>query len=262
MTCAFFHMRRNVKSTILHLISSTHHSNTKSFSTMRSAARRSSKPALLTDWLETRDLMAVGFPAIALADQFNLNPYGSASIPPDTMGAVGPNHFVELINSSMAIYDKTGTRQIYIYPDTFFSTVQVGGTFDPRILYDRESGRWFATIMERGVGNADNDVLLAVSKTSDPTWNTSTGSPKDSWNFYRIDVSVPTAGGFPTFTDYSTLGVDSTGVFFGASYFVGSPVTAVNAKIAAMFKAPLIAATPSLGTLTVSGNITDMYSTP
>lgn len=168
------------------------------------------------------------------------------------MGAVGPNHFVELINSSMAIYDKTGTRQIYIYPDTFFASVQVGGTFDPRILYDRESGRWFATILERGVGNANNDILLAVSKTSDPTW---AGSPTDSWNFYRIDVSAAS-----TFTDYSTLGVDSNGVYFGATYFPSSGSGYV--KIAATPKAPLLAATPSLGTLTVSGNITDMYSSP
>ena len=31
-------------------------------------------------------------------------------IPPDPNGAVGPNHFAEMVNSSFAIYSKTGTR--------------------------------------------------------------------------------------------------------------------------------------------------------
>lgn len=204
--------------------------------------------------------MAVGFAAISLSDQFSLNPGGLGSIPPDTMGAVGPNHFAELINSSYAVYDKTGTRTLYSSSDAFFASIRQGGTFDPRILYDRLSGRWFATILERGVTSGqDNDILLAVSKTSDPTWNTSTGSPTDSWNFYRIDVSVPTST-VSTFTDYTTLGVDSNGVYFGMRYF---PSSGSNySRVAATPKASLVAASPSLGTLTVTGNITDMYSTP
>ena len=31
-------------------------------------------------------------------------------IPPDPNGAVGPNHFAEMVNSSYAIYSKTGTK--------------------------------------------------------------------------------------------------------------------------------------------------------
>src|SRR3954470_19685902 len=31
-------------------------------------------------------------------------------IPPDPVGAVGPNHYVEMVNSSFAVYSKTGTR--------------------------------------------------------------------------------------------------------------------------------------------------------
>ncbi len=103
-----------------------------SATTDRKERRRRAARAYAIEWLETRDLPAVGFAGITLADQFNLNS-GSASIPPDTMGAVGPNHFVELINSSMAIYNKTtGTRVQYVHPDVFFASVQTGGTFDPR----------------------------------------------------------------------------------------------------------------------------------
>ncbi|MFO0910376.1 MAG: hypothetical protein U0794_18860 [Isosphaeraceae bacterium] len=214
--------------------------------------------AVALEFLETRDLPAIGIPAITLADQFNLNPGGFASIPPDTMGAVGPNHFVEVINSSLAIYNKTtGARIQYVNPDTFFGSVQLGGTFDPRVVYDRESGRWFMTIMEFGSTSAGNDVLLAVSKNSNPAYAV---NPTDSWNFYRLGMKVPQAGSVTTFTDYSSLGVDSNGVYFGATYFPSSGAAYV--KMFATPKAPLIAASPSLGTVTATGNVTDMSSTP
>ncbi len=218
----------------------------------RNDSPRRRNRTLVLDWLENRDLMAVGFAAS--------NRSQSGYIPPDSMGAVGPNHFVELINGTMAIFNKSGALQLRENPDVFFSSVRLGGAFDPRILYDRESSRWFATALEFGaVSGQNNDVLMAVSKSSDPTWNTSTGSPTDAWNFYRIDVSVPN-GTVTTFTDYSTLGVDTNGVYFGMRYF---PSTGSSyAKIAATPKAPLLAASPSLGTLTVSGTIADMYSTP
>lgn len=227
----------------------------------RSLRKTCRKPMNNSDWLERRDVPAVGFASVSLMDQYNLNPGGFGSFPPDTMGAIGPNHFVESINSSFAVYDKAGTRQLYVSADSFFTSVRQGGTFDPRILYDRLSGRWFACTLERGVvSGQDNDILLAVSKNSNPTWNTAIGSPADSWDFYRIDVSVQNSGSVTTFTDYDTMGVDSNGVYFAATYFPSSGSS--YSRIAATPKTPLLAATPSLGTLTVSGNITDMYSTP
>ena len=73
---------------------------------------------------------AVGtsFVTVNLQDQFNA--FGSGSIPPDTMGAVGPSHFVQVINSSVAVYNKTGARLSHVSLDSFF-TVTVGGTTYP-----------------------------------------------------------------------------------------------------------------------------------
>ncbi len=210
---------------------------------------------------DRRLLSAVSFQAINLQDQFNA--FGSGSLPPDTMGAVGPNHFVEVINSSVAIYNKTsGARLSHVSLTSFFTDAAEGvtpanGTFDPRILYDRASGHWFATAMERGtVSGKDNDIILAVSDTSDPTGD---------WDRFRIDVGIAT-GADAFFTDYSTLGTDENGVYFGMRMFQdtgnnGSTETSF-AKIAATPKASLIAATPSLSTVTQWSNITDMYSSP
>ena len=43
-----------------------------------------------------------------LSNQDNFNIFGGRVNPPDSMGAVGPNHYVEMINLIYGIYDKSG----------------------------------------------------------------------------------------------------------------------------------------------------------
>src|SRR5207249_4333303 len=106
--------------------------------------------------------------------------------------------------------------------------------------------------LESGVSDSDNDILLAVSRTADPT---------GTWDKYVIPVGVPRSGGTTSFSDFDTLGVDGNGVYFGVTVFQSNP-SSTYAKIAATPKAPLVAAGPSLGTVTQFSNITNMYSSP
>ena len=65
------------------------------------AARRKprrSPQALTLEQLEVRLAPAVGFDGI--------NSTQTGLIPPDTQGAVGPNHFVESVNGRFAIYSR------------------------------------------------------------------------------------------------------------------------------------------------------------
>ena len=174
-------------------------------------------------------------------------------IPPDTQGAVGANYAMLFVNDSIAIYNKSNGSQVgsSVFLDSFFN-VSVNGTtyprdgsYDPRVVYDRRSGRWYATDMEVN-GSAANNVILVISRTGDPT---------GTWDKYVIPVGEASA-----FTDYSSLGVDDNGVYIGATIFPsgGSPYV----KCVATPKAPLIAASPSLGAVTQWSNITDAYGTP
>jgi hypothetical protein len=201
--------------------------------------------------LETRCLPA-SFIAVNSFDESNA---GDSSIPPDTTGAVGPNNFMEVINSAVAIYNKsTGARVSYTTLDAFFmftangTTFPRGGAYDPHVQYDQHSGHWFASALEFGNNQVDNDIMLAVSRTTDPT---------GLWNLFDIPVGVAANS---SFTDFDTLGIDDNGVYFGMTIFPGSANS--YAKIAATPKAPLIAASPSLGAVTQFSNITDMYSSP
>ena len=72
------------------------------------------------------------------------------------MGAVGPNHIVEMINGRFDVYNKTNGNQVFTRDLDGFWTNVVGltipfgdRTFDPRIVYDLASGRWFATSIDR-----------------------------------------------------------------------------------------------------------------
>jgi hypothetical protein len=198
--------------------------------------------------------IGTSFQAISLQDQFD--EFGSGSIPPDTMGAIGPNHFMEVINSSVAIYARAGTLVSHVSLDSFFDATfdgvdyPRGGAFDPRVLFDRRSGRWLATTLEFGSPSGqDNHVILAVSQTDDPT---------GSWYKYLIQVGQPQNGSTTYFSDYETLGADDNGVYIGLRIFPSSGAS--FAKIAAMPKAPLLDGTGA--TVSVFSNITDMFSSP
>lgn len=154
---------------------------------------------------------------------------GSSTYPPDSCGAVGPDHYVTAVNRVLAIYNRvTGAKLSGVTLGSFLP----GSNGDPRILFDHFSGRWIVLVTDF---NAGARIYLAVSQTSNPQGN---------W----FKVNFPTnlgidAGRWP---DYPTLGVDANGIYTSA-YMVGGTEAM---SIFAIDKAPLIAPSPSLGTVT------------
>jgi hypothetical protein len=110
------------------------------------------------------------FPMISL-DQQLAAPFGIDQFvtPPDTQVAAGPNHLVEMVNSSGSVWDKSGTL-IKLFDLNAFFAVPTGYSFsDPRILYDGGSQRWFASGVAFVQPTLASVVTIAVSQTSDPT---------------------------------------------------------------------------------------------
>lgn len=129
--------------------------------------------------------------------------------PPDTMGAVGPTAFVELINGGYAVYDKSSSSTV-LPPTTlneFWNNAGVKSVsvtnpaFDPRVVYDPFSGRFFASSAE--MAPPTNNLLLAVSNTSNPT---------QGWTGFSI--KSPTE---QRIADFPTLGFNSQGVYVSAT---------------------------------------------
>ena len=141
-----------------------------------------------------------------------------AGHPPDTNGDVGPQYFIQTVNTSIGVYRKTDDVRVAAFTfDTFMSQGQFGNLCDtdnfgdPIVLYDTFEDRWVITdfaFQLDGSGNVINPPgsfqCLAVSKSGDPV----TGG----WNFYSIN----TAGGLG---DYPKFGIWPDGIYMTVNMF-------------------------------------------
>ncbi len=129
----------------------------------------------------------------------------NTAIPPDTMGAVGPNHVMTTLNSQVRIQTKAGTILRTWSLDEFWSSVGSPDVYDPRIAYDSFNNRWIFS----GVANANlpsASIVIGVSSTSDPTAD---------WFLYSVDVD--TNGNL--WADYDYLGFNKDWVVVSANVF-------------------------------------------
>jgi hypothetical protein len=103
--------------------------------------------------------------------------FGGTVAPPDTEGAVGPNHYVQYVNLLVGIYDKsTGAL---LPPGRFAISplfAKLGGVCattndgDPIVQYDKLADRWVLSQFGFTATNVPPyHQCVAVSKTSDPT---------------------------------------------------------------------------------------------
>jgi len=144
----------------------------------------------------------VNFEGISNVDNFNL--FGFFVNPPDPVGDVGPNHYVEMVNLSLAVYDKAGNILLGPAPigrlwNKFPIEDCTDLSGDPIVLYDQTTDRWilsqFTTRGFDGVSPFYNCV--AVSKTGDPTGQ--------YFRYAFITQQDPDGGYF--FPDYPKYGV-------------------------------------------------------
>ncbi|WP_339844559.1 GEVED domain-containing protein [uncultured Dokdonia sp.] len=89
--------------------------------------------------------------------------------PPDPSGAVGPDHYVQGINSVINIFDKQGT--LLAGPTAlgnFLGNGQNEG--DPIVMYDQLADRFFVSQFQTSnVASLNNILVIGVSETPDPT---------------------------------------------------------------------------------------------
>ena len=136
--------------------------------------------------------------------------------PPDTHGDVGPNHYIQAVNTSVGIFDKaTGTRLAAFTINNFF--VAAGGSGacatlnygDPIVIYDQVSGRWIVTDFAfAGSGTTPPYYeCIAVSKTADPV--------SGGWWVYTVTASTT------ALNDYPKFGIWNDGIYMSANMFTG-----------------------------------------
>ena len=72
----------------------------------------------------------------------------AGSTPPDSTGAIGPSHYIEMVNSQVAVYNRaTLGLASQIDLDTFVGR-PTNFHCDPQVLWDQQAGRWFYAALD------------------------------------------------------------------------------------------------------------------
>lgn len=167
---------------------------------------------------------------------------GCGCLPPDTHGDVGPNHYVQSVNSSIKIFDKTGTALNGTNGTTynsFFSPLVTSGTpcgsfnnGDGFVFYDHIADRWVVSDFAfpgslPGVGPFYQCV--GVSKTSDPV--------AGGWWLYalQVDPANPTWIG-----DYPKMSLWPDAYYLSVNMFDGPSLAFTGVRVYALPRADLI----------------------
>jgi len=149
------------------------------------------------------------------------------SAPPDTNGAVGPNHIVEIVNTDFAVFSKAGTALFGPVPintlwSGFGGRCATENDGDPVVVYDRIADRWI--ISQFQVTVTPFQQCVAVSATPDPT-----GS------YFRYAFSY--TDGFP---DYPKMGVWPDGYYITYNLFNNSGTAFLGSKVCAFDRARML----------------------
>jgi hypothetical protein len=160
--------------------------------------------ALTTDVAQTIPSPLLTFEGLSNADNFNI--FGFRVNPPDPVGDVGPNHYVEMINLVFGVYDKQGNLLLGpMDTGTLWAGFAVEDCTDPSgdpiVVYDQLVDRWILTqFTTRGF---DDPTLpfyncVAISQTGDPT---------GAYYRYAFITQPDTVDGGYFFPDYPKYGV-------------------------------------------------------
>ena len=159
----------------------------------------------------------------------------SNSQPTDPAGAVGPNHYISVINTAFQIFDKGGNSLTdgLISPNpTIFTS---GGCCDLTASYDNAADRWILSFLGGG-------VQVAVSDGPDPV--------NDSWTVYS----------YTAVSDYQKLSVWRDGYYMTEN--TGSANKLHVFERAAMLDAASAGTDPQILSFSLPGLVTSGFHSP
>jgi hypothetical protein len=171
-----------------------------------------------------------------LNSQDNFNQYGGYVLPPDTVGDVGPSHYVQAVNLLFRVYDKSGVAQTAPLPmSALFAPLgglcSTSDDGDVIVVYDPLADRW---LLSQFVVATPAHQCVALSQTGDPT---------GSYSLY--DFPMPNT----KFNDYPKFGVWSDAYYMSDNQFsdITPSATWEGAGAFAFDRAKMLAGDPNAG---------------
>ena len=131
--------------------------------------------------------------------------------PPDTNGEVGPNHYLQMVNTGFAVWNKSGglvltPRANNTVWSGFGGPCETQNDGDPIVLYDQLADRW---LLSQFTASTPYNECVAVSTTGDPT---------GSYYRYAFQLSLN------DFPDYPHLGVWPDGYYMSVNWFTAGAI--------------------------------------
>jgi hypothetical protein len=156
---------------------------------------------------------APGLDATFAGVTFDTNPTyngGFLFIPPDPIAVAGPSHVVSVVNCMIEWRPKSGVAGTVQSLAGFFTSLTPANTlFDPKVIYDQYAGRFVVVALEQVANPTSSRILVAVSKTSDPT---------AGWWFTAINSKINISG-VDRWADYPGLGLDDKAIYITSNMF-------------------------------------------
>ncbi len=186
-----------------------------------------------------------------------------AGIPPDPNGDVGLHHFIQAVNSSFAIYNKSGALLASFTENSLWAgsgQPQCDGNSqgDPVVLYDPMADRWILTNMAFPISNG-NPVspfyeCIAVSKTSDPV--------SGGWYLYAVRTDTGGSGQPPvgTLNDYPKFGIWTDCLYFSTNGFQMPNGSYTGGEFGSFSRSDMYAGRPVTGSLGFEAGSNDFFT--
>ncbi len=150
--------------------------------------------------------------------------------PPDTVGDVGPNHYVQMVNLSIQIFTKDGNS---VFGPVDANTLWAGTSSacattnngDPIVLYDQLAQRWLISQFSLPNGrSAPFYECVAISTSSDPT---------GTYQRYAFE--------YPDLPDYPKIGVWPDAYLTSYNMFAAQTFAFAGQKLCAWDRAAMLA---------------------
>lgn len=158
-------------------------------------------------------------------------------IPPDTHGAVGPNHLMATLNSQIRVQTRAGATLSTVTLNAFWAGTGATGVFDPKVLYEPFNNRWIFTAMSNS-RSADSSVLIGTSRTSDPT---------GTWDLFRLDADSADVN----WADFPSMGFNKDWVVVTANMFTLANDTFFKSRLFVLRKSNLFGSPASAVTTVI-----------
>jgi hypothetical protein len=143
-----------------------------------------------------------------LGTNFSGNVFAGLTPPDNSMAISNSGYIVSVVNTNLEYYDMSGNNLYSSSFTNFFNDPGLTGMlYDPAVLYDSGSDRFFMVVLSTSA-SATSKVVCCFSKS---------GNPNDGWWYYKLTGNPLNNG---CWFDYPKIGVSNNEVYVTGNLFL------------------------------------------